>query len=63
MGKNDLIEQVIDQVAGSMVIEGFVLSKEDKERIRRAAEGPEVCEKIIQALIQKHTVKGTGKEG
>lgn len=54
----DLIEQVIKQVAGSMAIEGFVLSEEDKERIRRVAEGPEVCEEIIQSLIQKHTAKG-----
>lgn len=51
----DLIEKVIDQVAGSMAIEGFILAEEDKERIRRVAADPSCTDAIMQDLILKHT--------
>ena len=52
------IEKVIDQVAGSMAIEGFTLSEENKERIRNLVSDPEGYETTLQELIRKHTATG-----
>lgn len=50
------IETVIQQVDGSMAIEGMALSEEDKERIRQTALEPDKVETVIQKLIKKHSV-------
>lgn len=50
------IEEIIEQVDGSMRIEGMPLTREDKERIRRCADSDKQVEAEIQALIQKHSV-------
>lgn len=47
---------LIDQVAGSMAIEGFILTEEDKERIQCVAADPSCADAILRELIQKHTV-------
>lgn len=49
------IERIIEQVDGSMRIEGMPLTREDKERIRRCADSKELVEAEIQALIKKHS--------
>lgn len=50
------IETVIQQVDGSMAIEGMALSDEDKERIRQTAFAPDKVETVIQELVEKHSV-------
>ena len=51
------IETVIQQVDGSMAMEGMALSDEDKERIRRTQLEPDKVETVIQELVEKHSVK------
>ena len=53
------IETIIDQVDGSMALEGMALSDEDKERIRQTALEPDRVEAVVQELVKKHSV---GKE-
>lgn len=50
------IETVIQQVKGSMAIEGMTLSEEDQERIRQTAFAPHKVETVIQGLVKKHSV-------
>lgn len=50
------IDTIIQQVDGSMAIEGMSLSEEDKDRIRKTAFVPENVESVIQGLVQKHSV-------
>lgn len=52
-------EALVDQVAGSMAIDGFVLTEEDKERIRLLADNPDDAEKIVQQLVKKHKYTDT----
>ncbi len=57
------LEKIIDEVNGSMSIEGMPLTKIDKERIRRCAGNDELVEETIAELIKKHTVaRGYGHE-
>ena len=49
------IEDVIEQVNGTMAMEGMPLTDEDKERIRRCAESPKLVENEIRLLVQKHS--------
>lgn len=51
------IENFIQQVDGSMAIEGMVLSDEDNERIRQTELEPDKVETVIQELVEKHSVK------
>ena len=50
------IEKLIDEVNGSMAIEGMSLTQNDKDRIRRCAGNNELVEKTIAELVKKHTV-------
>lgn len=54
------IEKIIEQVDGSMRIEGMPLTREDKERIRRCAGSDKLVEAEIQTLIKKHSVPVVG---
>lgn len=57
------LEKIIDQVNGSMSIEGMPLTKTDKDRIRECAGNDELVEKTIAELIRKHkTVRGHSHE-
>lgn len=51
------IEKIIEQVDGSMRIEGMPLTREDKERIRRCAGSDRQVEAEIRTLIRKHSVE------
>lgn len=50
------LEKLIDEVNGSMLIEGMPLTQSDKDRIRHCAGNDELVEKTIAELIKKHTV-------
>lgn len=48
------LKKLIDEVNGSMSMEGMPLSKADKDRIRRCAGNDELVEKTIAELVKKH---------
>ena len=50
------LEKLIDEVNGSMSIEGMPLTQTDKERIRRCAGNEKLVEETIAELVKKHTV-------
>jgi hypothetical protein len=49
------LEKLIDEVNGSMSIEGMPLTKDDKDRIRHCAGNDKLVEKTIAELVKKHT--------
>lgn len=49
------LEKLIDEVNGSMSMEGMPLTQTDKDRIRHCAGNEELVEKTIAELIKKHT--------
>jgi hypothetical protein len=49
------IERVIEQVDGSMSMEGMPLTSNDKDRIRRCAGDDRKVDKEIAELIKKHS--------
>ena len=49
------IDRIIEQVDGSMRIEGMPLSETDKDRIRRCVHSEKLVEAEIQALVKKYT--------
>jgi predicted secreted protein len=50
------LEKLIDEVNGSMSMEGMPLTKTDKDRIRRCAGNDKLVEKTIAELVKKHTI-------
>ncbi len=50
------IEKLIDEVNGSMSIEGMPLTPADKERIRLCVGDDKKVEKTIAELVKKHSV-------
>lgn len=51
--KNHLVEQV----AASMALSGFILTEEDKQRIEDLVDNPDSADDVVQQLIEKHRVK------
>lgn len=49
------IDRIINEVNGSMAIEGMPLTNEDKERIRVSLSDNEKYKKILKELIIKHS--------
>ncbi len=49
------MEKLIDEVNGSMSMEGMPLTQTDKDRIRRCAGNDKLVEETIAELIKKHT--------
>ncbi len=49
------MEKLIEQVDGSMSMEGMPLTQIDKDRIRHCAGNNKLVEKTIDKLIKKHT--------
>ena len=49
------IDRIINEVNGSMSIEGMPLTNEDKERIRVSLSDNEMYKKILKELITKHS--------
>ena len=56
MHQNDIDpENIANRVAGTMSLSGFILTDEDKDRIRELVAHPERYNEMMQALIEKHT--------
>lgn len=51
------IDRIINEVNGSMAIEGMALTNEDKERIRVSLSDSEKYKKILKELIAKHSAQ------
>lgn len=49
------IDKIIEQVNGSMSIEGMPLTSKDKARIKRCAGNDVKVEKEVAELIRKHS--------
>jgi len=49
------LEKLIDEVNGSMAMEGMPLTQSDKDRIRYCAGNVKLVEKTIAELVKKHT--------
>ncbi len=49
-------EHLIDEVNGSMAIEGMMLTKADRERLMRYLRKPDDFGRIMSELVRKHTV-------
>lgn len=49
------IDRIINEVNGSMTIEGMPLTDEDKERIRLSLSNQEQYDIVLQELIVKHS--------
>ncbi|MCR4924668.1 MAG: hypothetical protein K5917_00100 [Clostridiales bacterium] len=49
------IEKIVNEVNGSMTIEGMPLTDEDKERIRLSLSSKEQYQKLLRELIIKHS--------
>lgn len=50
------IEKLINEVNGSMAIEGMPLTEEDKDRLRLCASGKVSCDEMVKRLVEKYTV-------
>lgn len=50
------VESIVREVDSSMTMEGMPLYSEDKDRIRKYLENPVNLEKMVGALVKKHTV-------
>ena len=51
------MDDILDRVAGSMALEGFELTEDDRRRIQTLIEHPELKEQLLQELVKKHTDK------
>ena len=51
------IEKTIDQINGSMAMEGMPLTPQDKERLRECLSGKTSFDEMIKRLVKKHTQK------
>lgn len=49
-------KQLIDEVDGTMNIEGMPLTKDDKSRMLEYLNDPSKFDEIMKSLIRKHTV-------
>ena len=49
------IDKIVNEVNGSMAIEGMPLTEKDKERIRISLSSKEEYQKILRELIIKHS--------
>ena len=49
------IDKIVNEVNGSMAIEGMPLTDADKERIRISLSNKEQFQKILRELILKHS--------
>lgn len=50
------VETIVREVDSSMTMEGMPLYSEDKDRIRWYLLNPGSLEKIVNSLVEKHTV-------
>ena len=50
------IETIVREVDSSMAMEGMPLHSEDKDRIRKCLRNPDILEKMVGSLVEKHTV-------
>jgi hypothetical protein len=52
----DDIEGIINNVNGSMAIEGMPLTRDDRERLRDCLTGKVSFDETVKKLVKKHTV-------
>lgn len=50
------MESIVREVDSSMAMEGMPLHADDKDRIRKYLINPGSLEKMVSALVEKHTV-------
>lgn len=50
------LEQIVQEVNGSMAMEGMPLSEDDKDRIRSCLRDDHAFDKMLKSLLLKHTV-------
>ena len=50
------IESIVREVDSSMAMEGMPLYSEDKERIRKCLADLGNLEKMVDSLVEKHTI-------
>lgn len=55
-------KHLVEQVAASMALSGFILTEEDKKRIEKLVDNPDSADDVVQQLIEKHRVKGQKME-
>lgn len=56
-------KQLIDEVNGTMSIEGMPLTQDDKSRMLEYLNNPSKFDEIMKLLIRKHTVFTDGISG
>lgn len=56
-------KQFIDEVNGTMSIEGMPLTQDDKSRMLEYLNNPSKFDEIMKSLIRKHTVFTDGISG
>lgn len=49
-------EKIIDEVNGTMAMEGMPLTESDKVRLRECITGKTSYDKMIERLVQKHSI-------
>lgn len=47
-------EEIMDEVAAIMAIEGFILTEEDKENVRRLVDGEIDVDTLVKEIIEKN---------
>lgn len=57
--KDDYKEMIVEQVNGSMAIEGMPLTEADKERIRDFAFDATQIDRVVAELVEKHRTSKT----
>lgn len=50
------VESIVREVDSSMAMEGMPLQSEDKERIRKCLADLGNLEKMVDSLVEKHTI-------
>ena len=56
-------KQLIDEVDGTMSIEGMSLTQDDRTRMLEYLNNPSEFDEIMKSLIRKHTVSTEGIGG
>ena len=53
------VEKLIDQVNGTMAMEGMPLTDDDKERLRECITGKTSYDEMVKRLVKKHAATPT----
>jgi len=50
------VEKIIDEINGTMAMEGMPLTDDDKERLRDCLTGKTSYDEMVKRLVKKHTI-------